>query len=235
MDAVAGAAQLLDAGCGSGRLTVSMACAGARVTAIDTSESRLELARARAAESGIQIRLLKVDFNAALPFESASFDAVVARLSLMAADDPVFTLREFARVLRAGGRVATAVWASTSENPWFAEPRASVATVLGGEAAAFARAFGRLGDVDSAAAVHAAAGLRDVDAVLLQGQIVVRDAAEHWQALTRDIGHFKRLAGAVSDLEQRAIVANLAGRLESYRQGARIALPRALVLVRAVR
>ena len=48
----------------------------------------------------------------------------------------------------------------------YAVPREAVATVLGAERAAFARAFGRLGDPDEAAAAHRAAGLADVAAVL---------------------------------------------------------------------
>ena len=42
--AVAGAGRVLDLGCGSGRLTVALARAGAAVTGIDTSRERLEQA-----------------------------------------------------------------------------------------------------------------------------------------------------------------------------------------------
>ena len=50
---------------------------------------------------------------------TASFDAVTSRLALMAADDPVATLRELRRVLEPGGRLVTVLWASPAENPWF--------------------------------------------------------------------------------------------------------------------
>ena len=40
--AVAGARRVLDAACGSGRLTVALALAGAEVTGFDTSSARLE-------------------------------------------------------------------------------------------------------------------------------------------------------------------------------------------------
>ena len=43
--AVAGAERVLDAGCGSGRLTVALAEAGADVTGIDTNAAQLEEAR----------------------------------------------------------------------------------------------------------------------------------------------------------------------------------------------
>ena len=87
----------------------------------------------------------------------------------MAAADPVATLRELGRVLEPGGRIVTALWASPAENPWFAAPREAIGVVLGAERAAFARAFGKLGDPEEAAAAHRAAGFVDVEAVLLHG------------------------------------------------------------------
>ena len=168
--AVAGAERVLDAGCGSGRLTVALAEAGAAVTGFDTNAAQLEEAARRAADAGVALTLREADFNDALPFADASFDAVVSRLSVMAAADPVATLRELGRVLEPGGRIVTALWASPAENPWFAAPREAIGVVLGAERAAFARAFGKLGDPEEAAAAHRAAGFVDVEAVLLQGQ-----------------------------------------------------------------
>ena len=144
--AVAGAGRVLDAGCGSGRLTVALATAGAAVTGIDTNAGQLAEAARRADEAGVELTLLEADFNAPLPFADASFDAVTSRLALMAASDPVATLRELRRVLEPGGRLVTVLWGSPDENPWFAEPRAAIGAVLGAERAAFARAFGKLGE-----------------------------------------------------------------------------------------
>ncbi len=50
--AVAGARRVLDAGCGSGRLTVALAQAGAEVTGIDTNAKQLAEARRRGRGGG---------------------------------------------------------------------------------------------------------------------------------------------------------------------------------------
>ena len=47
-----------------------------------------------------------------------SYDVVLCREGLMFAVEPDRALDEMLRVLRPGGRLAVAVWASQSENPW---------------------------------------------------------------------------------------------------------------------
>ena len=233
--AVAGAPRVLDAGCGSGRLTVLLAQAGAAVTGIDTNAKQLAEARRRAEEAGIELALLEGDFNAPLPFADGSFDAGTSRLALMAADDPVATLGELRRVLEPGGRIATVLWASPAENPWFDVPRTAIATVLGAERAAFARAFGRLGDPDAAAAAHRDAGLTDVVAVRLHERRAAPDAATYWRELAAENGHFRRVAASLDETEAAALAAEVAARLEPYREGDHLSLPRTLVLVTARR
>jgi SAM-dependent methyltransferase len=233
VSAVTGAQRILDAGCGSGRLTVALARTGAAVTGVDTSREQLAQARKRAAEAGIALRLVEADFNAPLPFPAAAFDAATSRLALMAARDPVATLRGLGAVLEPGGRLATAIWASLAENPWFAVPRETITAVLGDQRASFARAFGRLGDADEAADVHRAAGLRDVQARVMQLPVVASDAAAHWNHLARENGHFRRIDASLTNAERIAVITELERRSAHYRVGNQLRLPRALVLVTA--
>jgi len=65
--AVAGARRVLDGGCGSGRLTVALALAGAEVTGFDTSSERLDEARRRAVAAGAELSLVDADLNGPLP------------------------------------------------------------------------------------------------------------------------------------------------------------------------
>jgi SAM-dependent methyltransferase len=233
--AVAGAERVLDLGCGSGRLTIALARAGAAVTGVDTSDERLRQARVRAAEHGVAVELVDADMNGRLPFADGSFDGATSRLVLMAATDPVATLREMGRAIVPGGPIATALWASLDRNPWFAAPRAALAVVLGAERAAFARAFGKLGDVAEAAEIHRAAGLREVEATLLEEYAAAPDAAAHWETLARENGHFRRVDETLTEAEREAVVADLASRLDSYAASGSLRVPRTLVLVTARR
>jgi SAM-dependent methyltransferase len=235
LEAVQGAKRVLDVGCGSGRLTVALAAAGADVVGVDTNARVLGDARDRAEAAGVALSLVEADMDEPLPFDDGSFDAVTSRLSLMIAADPVATLRELARVLSPGGRVATALWSTLPRNPWFDEPRSAVRAVAGEEAGTFARAFGKLGEVDEAAGVHADAGLVGVEGRLLEERVARADAAEHWRLLASENGHFRRIDAMLDTGMREAVVRELAGRLERYRAADVLLLPRTLVLVTARR
>jgi demethylmenaquinone methyltransferase/2-methoxy-6-polyprenyl-1,4-benzoquinol methylase len=92
---------VLDACCGTGDLAIAGARAGGVVTGLDFSERMLERARRKAPE----IEWVQGD-ALALPFENGSFDAATVGFGVRNLDDLEAGLRELARVLRPGGRVA---------------------------------------------------------------------------------------------------------------------------------
>ena len=94
----------LDVGCGTGFLALLLAELGHRVVGVDAADEMLDLARAKAEAAGLAIDLRRSDADG-LPFAEASFDLVVERHVLWTLPDPVASLREWARVLRPGGRV----------------------------------------------------------------------------------------------------------------------------------
>jgi len=86
------------------------------VLTTDQSEAMVEVAR-RHGEGIANLSFQAADAQATgLP--EASFDGVVGRFVVMLAPDPAAVLAETRRVLRPGGRVAFAIWASAPENPW---------------------------------------------------------------------------------------------------------------------
>jgi ubiquinone/menaquinone biosynthesis C-methylase UbiE len=92
----------LDAACGTGRHAAILAELGWEVIGVDRTDAMLERARAKVPTGTFHLGLLE-----SLPLEDASVDLVTCGLALTHVEDlgPVFA--EFARVLRAGGRVVT--------------------------------------------------------------------------------------------------------------------------------
>jgi len=89
---------VLDAGCGTGRLSE---WTQARVIGIDFSETMLRRARRRG-------WVRKADLNARLPFENGKFAKVVSLNVLYTLPDPQKTLMELVRVLKPGGKLILA-------------------------------------------------------------------------------------------------------------------------------
>lgn len=93
---------VLDLGCAGGFMAEALARRGANVTGIDPAADAIDAARAHARESGLRIGY-DVGVGEALPYESASFDAVVCVDVLEHVADLTKVLSEVARTLRPGG------------------------------------------------------------------------------------------------------------------------------------
>lgn len=118
---IASEAEVLDAGCGNGRNIALFESAGARVTAIDTSEKLLDIAEERNPHATILHGKLEN-----LPCKHATFDAVFAIASLHHLPDHRARHKAFCealRVLKPNGIFAGSVWNLQQER--FAKERAS--------------------------------------------------------------------------------------------------------------
>lgn len=93
---------VLDLGCAGGFMAEALAQRGAEVTGIDPATEAIDAARAHAREGGLRIGY-DVGVGEALPYDSASFDAVVCVDVLEHASDLNKVLSEVARTLRPGG------------------------------------------------------------------------------------------------------------------------------------
>jgi SAM-dependent methyltransferase len=91
-----------------------------RLISSDFIPEMVESARRRAAELGLE----NVDFEVldaqTLGLDDASVDGVLCRWGYMLVPDLAAACAETRRVLRPGGRVALAAWATADENPWAA-------------------------------------------------------------------------------------------------------------------
>jgi SAM-dependent methyltransferase len=91
---------------------------GVRLLSSDLSPAVVDVARRAAAERGLSGIGFQVLDAQNLDMPSASVDAAICRWGYMLMEDPAAALRETARVLRPGGRLAFSVWGDPARNPW---------------------------------------------------------------------------------------------------------------------
>jgi demethylmenaquinone methyltransferase/2-methoxy-6-polyprenyl-1,4-benzoquinol methylase len=112
VDAIAPAAgeRMLDVATGTGMVAAELLAreADCTVVGLDQSAEMLAGARARFAAGPNAARVELIEGQAErLPFADATFDALTFTYLLRYVDDPPATVRELARVVRPGGRVAS--------------------------------------------------------------------------------------------------------------------------------
>ncbi len=95
----------LDAGCGTGFLSLELASRGHRVSGIDFAPAMLAAARRKAAAQRLSVRFEEGDAEQ-LAFPPGSFDLVISRHVLWTLPHPDAAVDEWIRVLRPGGRLA---------------------------------------------------------------------------------------------------------------------------------
>jgi SAM-dependent methyltransferase len=113
--------RVLELACGPGGLGLAAAplvAPGGEVVLSDVVAEMTSIAAARAEALGLaNVTTCELDLDQ-IDQPDASYDVVLCREGLMFALDPARAVREIARVLRPGGRVAIAVWGPRERNPW---------------------------------------------------------------------------------------------------------------------
>ena len=108
MDLRAGS-KVLDVAAGNGMVSLAAARRWCDVTSTDYVPALLESGRARATANGLSIRFMEADAES-LPFDDASFDAVVSTFGVMFAPNQAQAASEMMRVCKRGGRIGLANW-----------------------------------------------------------------------------------------------------------------------------
>jgi len=100
---------IVDVACGTGSVALELVRRyGCTVIGADQSAEMLAAGRARVAAAGLANRITLLNARAeALPFTAGSFDGLTFTYLLRYVDDPEAALRELARVVRPGGRIAS--------------------------------------------------------------------------------------------------------------------------------
>ena len=158
---------VVEVACGPGGMIPLLADAvspGGRVLAGDISTEMLEAAERRVEQSGaagVQLAEMSLDW---LDIPPASAGALVGRFAYMFASDPAAALVEARRVLRPGGRFATAVWDVPARTPFGTVQQAALVEVgLGEPPAAGSPGMFRLAEPGLIEELVAAAGFTEVE------------------------------------------------------------------------
>jgi ubiquinone/menaquinone biosynthesis C-methylase UbiE len=107
--------RVLDVACGTGivaRMAAPQTGATGVVVGLDLHGGMLAVARAQA-PTGVWVQ----GSATAFPCATAAFDVVVCQQGVQSFPDRLAALREMARVLRPGGRIALVVWGALADNP----------------------------------------------------------------------------------------------------------------------
>src|SRR5215472_14521504 len=113
--------RVLEVGTGTGDaaiLAAALVSPGGSVLATDVSPAMVEGAAGAVRDLGLtNVEVRRMD-AASVDLPAGSFDAVIARKSLMLLPDRLQGLSGLLRVLRPGGRLAAVVWAPLERNPF---------------------------------------------------------------------------------------------------------------------
>jgi ubiquinone/menaquinone biosynthesis C-methylase UbiE len=191
--------RVLDVGSGPGALTAELAerLGEGSVVAVEPSAKFVAALRERlpgvAAQQGTA---------EALPFGDGEFDAALAQLVVHFMADPVAGLREMARVTRSGGVVAACVWDHAGER--------SPIAVLWRAARELDPAARDESELAGAHDGHLAelfrqAGLRDVEATVLEVPIAHASFEEWWEPFMLGVGPAGEYVAALGEDERAAL------------------------------
>lgn len=101
--------RILDLATGTGWTSRIVARRGAIVTGVDIADGLIAAAERQAAVERLPVRYRQGDAED-LPFDGASFDAIVSTYGVMFASRPDAAAKELARVCKPGGRIALTTW-----------------------------------------------------------------------------------------------------------------------------
>ena len=207
--------RVLDVACGTGEPAIPAAervAPNGSVLATDLVAEMIDVARDIAKQRGVKNIEFRVVDGEELPVDDASFDAVTCRWGIMFMPRPDAFAMEAHRVLKPGGRVVAAVWASPQQNRSISLPLAvlsrhmEVPTPPPGAPGVFSFADPkRLPDMLSAA------GFKDVQ--LEEVPLVMSDfetGHDYWAYISELAGPVRTLLAKLPENQRRQVAEEVA-------------------------
>lgn len=173
------------AGTGEPGLTIAARIPQGRVVITDLAPNMLEIAQDNAQRRGLANVETRVCDVSALPFADQSFDAISCRFGFMFFPDMALAAREMVRVLKPGGRLATAVWNGPEKNFWVTATMGAINRNIALPAPApDAPGIFRCAQAGWGEALFAQAGLKNVVVREVAGRLDCQTADVYWRAMT---------------------------------------------------
>jgi ubiquinone/menaquinone biosynthesis C-methylase UbiE len=188
------------------------------VISSDFAPEMVELQRRLGEERGlhnVEYRVLDAERT---DLADDSVDGVVCRWGYMLMADPRAAFAETRRVLKAGGRLAFAVWAAPDRNPW-----ASVAGMTFVQRGHMpppepgAPGIFSMADPDRIRSLVTAAGFEEPELEELPFDFRYADAADFWDSIVRLAGPLARIVHDLSPEERDATRAAVIENMAAYR------------------
>jgi len=227
--------RVLDVACGTGAVTrvVADRLAGTgRIVGLDINAAMLGVARGVIERAGSSAEWCEAS-ALEMPLPDASFDVVVCQQGLQQFPDRAAALGECSRVLRPGGRLALAVWASIDRSPGFVALVAALERHVSAAAADNRRAPFALGEAAEVEGLVRGAGFEDVTSETHTG-LAAFPSVSAFVAAQLAASPLATL-GAITDETVAAVVADLEAVLVSYVGPTGLAFPMQSHLVAARR
>lgn len=233
--------RVLEIGCGPGTTAIELAkrvAPDGEVVGVDISPAMVAAATRRAAAAGsANLRFFATD--AQTGDLGQGFDAAYSRFGVMFFLDPVAAFANVGRSLRAGGRLACAVWGPLGDNPWMFVPTLAAGPVLKAELTvpgADEPGPFSLADRDRVASVLSQAGLVDVGVELVEGsRLIGTTTADEDVRMLFEVGPLGEAYEVADEATRAAAVDAVITAVEPYRDGDGWRLPGVSLTVTARR
>jgi len=227
--------RVLDLGSGTGYpalLAAQTVGSGGSVTGLDLAESMLTVAERKAMRLGLNNVAFRPADVTMLPFEASSFDAVISRFCLMFLPEIPQAVAEIARVLKAGGYMAAAVWSLPEKNPYLRIPMDVIKQFIElPPVDPTAPGIFRLAKPGELAGMLEQGGLHDVTEQELLCEVEFLSAQEYMASLMDIAAPIQNLWAKLSGQQQRDAEQRIVQMVESHRRGRILALPIAVRMV----
>lgn len=229
--------RVLDLGCGTGYPALLAAHAVGEqgsVVGLDLAEAMLAAARRKAETLGLANVTFQTGDVTTMPFESASFAAVISRFCLMFLPDVPKAVGEIARVLKPGGYLAVAVWSLPDRNPFISLPLGVIKNfiVLPPPDPEQPGIF-RLAKAGDLSGIATRAGLHSLADEEVTAEFRYDSPEEYLTSLMEMAAPLQSLFARLTPAQTREAESQITRAVGQYRKGKEIVLPMAIRVVAA--